>query len=55
LKLEYDELLSSLAFKFKLRRYRTADFQLNDFTTLAFEIGYGITVGRCRLTLSNPC
>jgi hypothetical protein len=50
LKLESDKLLSSLAFKFNLGRYSTADFQLNDFTTLAFVIGYGITVGWCRLT-----
>ena len=44
LKLKCDELLSTSAFKFNLRRYNGVDKQGL----------FDIKVGRCRLTLSNP-
>jgi hypothetical protein len=51
LKLRYDNLLSSFAFKFNLRRYTAAAAgaaaaSLHQMVAL---------VGLCRLTLSNPC
>ena len=52
LKLKCDILLSSLAFNFNLRRYikDVCDITL-DMQATAF---VGASVGRCRLTLSNP-
>jgi hypothetical protein len=44
LKLKHDELLSNLAFEFKLRRYSLE-------TMHNFE---NVPVGRCRFSLSNP-
>ena len=44
LKLEYDGPLSNVAFKFNMRRY-----------TLVRQADGSLKVGRCRLTLSNPC
>ena len=48
LKLIYDEQLLKIAFKFNLRRYTKAEEELTVLKNLA-------KVGRCRLTLSNPC
>ena len=46
-KLKCDTLLSSFAFKFSWRRYNTDEnlLMMSDKSE----------VGRCRLTLSNPC
>jgi len=46
LKLKYDGLVSSFAFKIELRRYTLG--------TAPRRLGAGI-VGWCRLNLSNPC
>jgi hypothetical protein len=43
-KLQYDELLSNVAFNFNVRRYIKA-------CTISMDVH---EVGRCRLTLSNP-
>jgi len=48
LKLECDEPLSKLGFKFNLRRY-SWDSRMDTSSAAA-----GIEAGRCRLTLSNP-
>jgi hypothetical protein len=47
LKLKDDALLSTFAFKFSWRRYNTDEnlLMMSDKSE----------VGRCRLTLSNPC
>ena len=49
LKLQYDELLSRFAFKFKLRRYMVAlENAVQEWAAVL------TSVWRCRLTLSNP-
>jgi hypothetical protein len=48
LTLESDKLLSNFGFKINLRRYTTYEFVMRDRAKLS-------KVGRCRLTLSNPC
>ena len=53
LKLKYDELLSSFAFKCNLRRYSWG-FDDDEFVNPQ-DITEDFEVGRCRLTLSNPC
>jgi hypothetical protein len=56
LKLKHDELLSIFAFKFKLRRYMVERLLPEEAKRLRRENGDAAhTVGRCRLTLSNPC
>jgi hypothetical protein len=50
-KLTYDELLSSFAFHFNLRRYTKRPQYLAD----VYDEAAHPAVGRCRLTLSNPC
>ena len=54
LKLKYDESLFDFAFEFNLRRYIK---DLQDLFGRARPAGRGAAgaVGRCRLTLSNPC
>jgi hypothetical protein len=52
LKLDYDEPLSEFAFKFNLRRYNTV-VHVHPSLGLAAG-GVPLTVGRCKLTLSNP-
>jgi len=52
LKLRCDVLLSTSAFKFKLRRYTMED-EDDDMIPPRQHDG-DTTVGRCRLTLSNP-
>jgi hypothetical protein len=49
LKLKCDILLSTSAFRFSLRRYNKVYSLVGGF------VGGTPTVGRCRLTLSNPC
>ena len=52
LKPQHDELLSSFAFKFNLRRYVTGfNFAPSPFLKCV----WGDEVGWCRLNLSNPC
>jgi hypothetical protein len=54
LKLECDKLLSSVAFKFKLRRYTMIN--AGDWRDVTWPDGWtAVTkVRRCRLTLSHP-
>ena len=54
LKLHYDELLSSLAFKLNLRRYNKVVYCARAKTLITGELSNVNTVGRCRLTLSKP-
>ena len=60
LKLKCDELLSSFAFKFNLRRYTVEGTEGRIKLSVLFNtLGYPGTlsstlVGQCRLTLSNP-
>jgi hypothetical protein len=64
LNLKYDEVLSSFAFKFNLRRYNPVANQRSLETLLALVEKARVkggkrgatqaVVGRCRLTLSNP-
>ena len=49
LKLKCGVLLSNFAFKFNLRRYTKDQLYQQVISTTSIE------VGRCRLTLSNPC
>jgi len=54
LKLKCDELLSSFAFNCNLRRYTLLPY----FATKCVKkvlVSAPVKVGRCRLTLSNPC
>jgi hypothetical protein len=56
LKLDFDELLSSFAFKFNLRRYAKAiknEVELAGMVEAHLRDGVAM-VGRCRLTPSNP-
>jgi len=54
LNLTYDELFSSFAFNFNLRRCNKATGALEgERDRLESELG-AAKVGRCRLTLSNP-
>jgi hypothetical protein len=63
-KLQYDELLSSFAFNFNLRRYSLVGLEgptlsvpprtLPANTSYDFLLTVCYSVGRCRLTLSNP-
>jgi hypothetical protein len=57
LKLYTDELVSSFAFKFNLRRYTVGVAALSPNRGLGVLVAVAIImhkVGRCRLTLSNP-
>jgi len=63
LKLMYENLLSNFAFKFNLRRYISALRFLTSSMGVGVDFVIGTTkivsaislVGRCRLTVSNPC
>jgi hypothetical protein len=50
LRLQYDELLSNLDFNFNLRHYSKPAEE-----PVVGELAGDVEVGRCRLTLSNPC
>ena len=52
LKLKYAVLLSSFALNFNLRRYNKAP---NNWFGRVTGVLFRIPVGRCGLTLSNPC
>jgi len=52
-KLRYEELLSTFAFKFNLRRYNLGGFTADDEASVV-KIQAAAKVVRCRLTLSNP-
>jgi len=55
LKLEYDGLVSSFAFKFNLRRYNMAVARATLGAHGRIQRAHiRYLVGRCRLTLSNP-
>jgi hypothetical protein len=58
LKLKYDELPPSFAFKFNMRRYtQYAAFALPQIQLTTSSPGFAtgeIQAGRCRLALSNP-
>jgi hypothetical protein len=49
LKLKYDDLLSSFAFKVNVRRFTKEEARAAEARAAA-----AAAVGRCRLTLSNP-
>jgi hypothetical protein len=51
LNVHHDILLSTFAFKLNMRRYNEADWEEDEEEYLQRNLP---TVGRCRLTLSNP-
>ena len=54
MKLEYDEMLSNLAFNFKLRHYSKGAFKFNVRRAFDNDDDDDDKVERCRLTVSNP-